>query len=190
MTQATVQTIALALEVANEEIGKMADRLAEMEAASAASEVEIIFGKAQPEFIMPSRGTACAPGAVGQGNAIHAGVTTDASTFVPAVIGGTLHLKALVAVFYGAYPLVVGDAITPAWLLACDSEQHGFQNYRDLLSASAGHQRLARTGLLDRHGSPKKATGYTVSERMIQGAASALTWKDGKIASHRLAVVR
>jgi hypothetical protein len=181
----TNATISLALEVADAQIAKMADRLAELEAVSLASEVEIVFDT-KPEYVLPTRGTAGAAATLGNPDARH-GVVSKASTFVDAERGGTLHLKALTAVMYGGTPLVIGDRFATDLLFVRASDPNRFFNYSSAPSAARGRDRLA--WLLVRHGSPKKATHYTLGHAFFQGAASALIWEEGRIARHELTVV-
>jgi len=189
----TIATLALAVEVANREIGTLNAQIADMEAAAdlgagGAEEVVFLEAQAAPTVIMPTRGTANAPGAVGRPDARHKGAKTDASTFVPASALGTLRMKVLIACFYSAAPLGIGAPVTPKWLAANVADENGFANWDHAHSAAAGRSRLANAGLLDRHGPASKATGFTANLALFQGACSRLVWQAGRIAHHELTI--
>jgi hypothetical protein len=187
---ATAATLSLAVDAANAEIGTLNQRLADMEAAAdlatvGAEEVVILTPDAAPNYILPTRGTALAAATLGRPEARH-GVVSKASTFVDAERGGTLHLKALTAVMYGGPALAIGDRFATDLLFVRASDLNKFFNYSSAQSAARGRDRLA--WLLVRHGSPKKATHYTLGLAFFQGACSRLVWEGGKVARHSIAV--
>jgi hypothetical protein len=87
---------------------------------------------------------------------------------------------------YGGPALTIGDRFDGDLLFVRASDPNKFFNYSSAGSAAGGRNRLA--WLLVRHGSPKKATHYTLGVAFFQGAASALVWEGGRIVRHELTV--
>lgn len=203
----TTNTINLALDVADATIADLQAKLAAaLEAAAAASsapaadvtEVEIHFADAitAPQAAHVGRATvyeAATLAAEGQATReLYQGARGVLQTVRHSDVGGSLHLIALNAAFYGTAPLLIGDAVTAIWLQANGRTAAGFPNWRSVNSANVALNRLAHAGLVERQGNGvgARGQGYIVPESFFRGAATALVWEEGAIVRSRLYVAR
>lgn len=202
MTNATNNTLDLALTVADATIAAQAVKLAEMEAliasltaTPAAEEVEIVFAAAPvaPTAAPTPRATvyeAATLAAAGERTPeLIEGARGILQTVRHSDVGGSLHLIALDAAFRGGTQ--IGDGMTAVWLAENGRTANGFPNWRSVNSANVALNRLAHAGLVNRlgNGVGKRGIGYVVPEAFFQGACTVLRWEDGAITGRRLAVV-
>lgn len=201
MTNATTNTIALALDVADATIASQAQELADMKALIAsltavreAEEVVISFtgGDTAPPAAQTGRATvyeAATRSVAGERTPeLYQGARGIAQTVRHSDVGGSLHLIALGAAFEAGTQ--IGDGISAVWLAANGRTAAGFPNWRSVNSANVAINRLAHAGLINRigNGIGRRGIGYVVAAAFFQGVCTRLIWEDGAITGRRLAV--